>query len=438
MKFVGIIAVLILFIPVSAYALNYSDEDQTLYFRGSGGSLNSYCDNPAYHVSAIINSEEATPIKIEIVNPNGKVVGIHEETTRGVLEVEIDVDYDSDGQYIIRIHYKGGVYEKDYGWSSVYTPSREEIVQCLVAKEINKNLEMEYQEITLGRDIGDTWKNYGNTEVIKNIIGKEKFDELEPIISIDSVVKQRQGEYRIETNYAIEQAEFLRTMLNDYAEDRIDKNLEIFKKIVSEMDLTTEEKVDVIYERELNGEEAVKNVKYLNDKFVNQIINLYKSLDKNEATAVEATKLELERQEEERLAKQKILDEIGESKERISEELGEIVCPQGFEPINGKCEDKPVIERQNGREIAAFVDKSKDPQYYIDRYNNEPSYKKWFHDNYPQYDSIEQAVGLELVKEIPDWVKNIFVWYGQGQIGDNELLEAIKFLINDGIIIVTD
>ena len=30
-----------------------------------------------------------------------------------------------------------------------------------------------------------------------------------------------------------------------------------------------------------------------------------------------------------------------------------------------------------------------------DRYNNEESYKKWFDDNYSQYSSIYQAVGLE-------------------------------------------
>ena len=86
--------------------------------------------------------------------------------------------------------------------------------------------------------------------------------------------------------------------------------------------------------------------------------------------------------------------------------------------------------------IAPFVDLNKDPQYYIDRYNNEPSYKKWFHDNYPQYDSIEQAVGLELTQKIPDWVKNIFGWYAQDQIGEEELLNAIKYLINEKILVV--
>ncbi|MDC0208372.1 hypothetical protein OAJ90_01920, partial [Nitrosopumilus sp.] len=32
---------------------------------------------------------------------------------------------------------------------------------------------------------------------------------------------------------------------------------------------------------------------------------------------------------------------------------------------------------------------------YVDRYNNEESYKEWFDDNYSQYSSIYQAVGLE-------------------------------------------
>jgi len=50
---------------------------------------------------------------------------------------------------------------------------------------------------------------------------------------------------------------------------------------------------------------------------------------------------------------------------------------------------------------ASFVDESKDLQSYVDRYNNEASYKKWFDDNYPEYSSIYEAVGLEEQLEIP-------------------------------------
>lgn len=38
--------------------------------------------------------------------------------------------------------------------------------------------------------------------------------------------------------------------------------------------------------------------------------------------------------------------------------------------------------------------------------------------------------------KIPDWVKQIFIWYGQNRISANELLDAIKFLIQEKIIII--
>ena len=45
--------------------------------------------------------------------------------------------------------------------------------------------------------------------------------------------------------------------------------------------------------------------------------------------------------------------------------------------------------------LAQFVDETKNPQSYVDRYNSEPSYKKWFDNNYSEYSSIYEAVGLE-------------------------------------------
>ena len=54
--------------------------------------------------------------------------------------------------------------------------------------------------------------------------------------------------------------------------------------------------------------------------------------------------------------------------------------------------------------IASFVDKTKDPQSYVDRYNNEATYKEWFDDNFTEYDSIYQAVGLEEPKALASFV----------------------------------
>jgi len=67
-------------------------------------------------------------------------------------------------------------------------------------------------------------------------------------------------------------------------------------------------------------------------------------------------------------------------------------------------EPEPVVKEPDTTEelgLASFVDETKDPQSYVDRYENEASYKKWFDDNYSEYSSIYQAVGLEAPLEIP-------------------------------------
>jgi len=63
-------------------------------------------------------------------------------------------------------------------------------------------------------------------------------------------------------------------------------------------------------------------------------------------------------------------------------------------------EPEPVSESIE-LEVASFVDETKDAQTYVDRYNNEASYKEWFDANYSEYDSIYQAVGLEEPLTIP-------------------------------------
>lgn len=83
-------------------------------------------------------------------------------------------------------------------------------------------------------------------------------------------------------------------------------------------------------------------------------------------------------------------------------------------------------------ELASFVDETKNPQSYIDRYNNEPTYKKWFNDNYPEYSSIYEAVGLP--EPIPEWVRSVFIFWSNGNISDAELTSAMVFLIDGGII----
>jgi hypothetical protein len=38
--------------------------------------------------------------------------------------------------------------------------------------------------------------------------------------------------------------------------------------------------------------------------------------------------------------------------------------------------------------------------------------------------------------KIPDWVKNLFLWYDQKQVSNDEILNTIKYLINENILVL--
>jgi len=78
-----------------------------------------------------------------------------------------------------------------------------------------------------------------------------------------------------------------------------------------------------------------------------------------------------------------------------------------------------------------FVDETKDPQSYVDRYNNEPDYKEWFDENYPDY-TIEEAVGV--TTPIPGWIKNTASWWSEGLISEDEFVKGIEFLVEKRIL----
>jgi len=93
----------------------------------------------------------------------------------------------------------------------------------------------------------------------------------------------------------------------------------------------------------------------------------------------------------------------------------------------------------------SFVDTTKDPWSYIDRYNNEPSYKEWFDANYPEYtiyegiglnpnDSTKQPISSSNKQQIPDWIKSNAKWWSDGQIDDQTFVSGIEFLVKEKIV----
>ena len=56
--------------------------------------------------------------------------------------------------------------------------------------------------------------------------------------------------------------------------------------------------------------------------------------------------------------------------------------------------------------------------------------------NIPETELQTNSISTESINEIPSWVKAIFAWYGEGKINDSELVQAIKFLVDNKIIVI--
>ena len=103
----------------------------------------------------------------------------------------------------------------------------------------------------------------------------------------------------------------------------------------------------------------------------------------------------------------------------------------------GDSGDKTIDEFESIVEeikIAPFVDKEEKQEHYIVRYHSESTYREWFDTNYSEYDSMEKAVGL--AGEIPEWTDNIFAWYDNSKMTNDEIQSAIKYLVDEEILIV--
>jgi len=66
---------------------------------------------------------------------------------------------------------------------------------------------------------------------------------------------------------------------------------------------------------------------------------------------------------------------------------------------------------------------------------NQQSATTFFVNNEPVPEPIPESEVIEEPKQkLPDWVRNIFIWYAEGQISEDELIGALQFLIQEGII----
>ncbi|MBT4326879.1 MAG: tandem-95 repeat protein, partial [Candidatus Nitrosopelagicus sp.] len=110
---------------------------------------------------------------------------------------------------------------------------------------------------------------------------------------------------------------------------------------------------------------------------------------------------------------------------------------------------EPTVEttpEPTSKEILSFVDTTKDPKTYIERYVQEPSYKEWFDSNYPDY-TIYEGIGItedEYLIFVDSFEKPVVI-KSQEMIVDPEPTSDIKnqeptcgagTIVKDGICVV--
>lgn len=85
--------------------------------------------------------------------------------------------------------------------------------------------------------------------------------------------------------------------------------------------------------------------------------------------------------------------------------------------------------------VLGFPDPSKAPQYYISRYKTEPEYKTWFDSEFPGK-TIYQVLQVPPPVQIPTWIKTYASWWATEQIDDSTFMSGIEFMIKEKIIII--
>ena len=88
-------------------------------------------------------------------------------------------------------------------------------------------------------------------------------------------------------------------------------------------------------------------------------------------------------------------------------------------------------------QIPNFPSLDKSPQYYIDRYNNESSYKSWFDSQFPDA-SIYNILGYGDLVTMPDWIRSNAGWWATGTITDSTFITGIEFMIENNIIMISN
>ena len=109
--------------------------------------------------------------------------------------------------------------------------------------------------------------------------------------------------------------------------------------------------------------------------------------------------------------------------------------PNESDVVNPRTEvlDESFTENPKMR-LFGYPSLDNSPQYYIDRYTNEPEYRDWFDSQFPEQ-TIFDILGFSTY--IPDWIKTYSKNWATGKITDSEFIMGLDFMLTNKIIVLS-
>jgi len=120
---------------------------------------------------------------------------------------------------------------------------------------------------------------------------------------------------------------------------------------------------------------------------------------------------------------------------------------KGDKPVLGEYEIKVITELGTATGSTYFtIIKPSEPQPSIEKVeeeisptlqdNNSTSITEIENEQEEIHEVSELISNGEVKPKVPEWVRNIALWYGEGVLSEDEFIDAIRFLIKEGVVVV--
>ena len=278
-----------------------------------------------------------------LLDPEGKIVDYNTENFSSLAGI------DRDGS---TYHAMGLQWMKDIEFDTVTFPN----ISGKYIFEINYDGFIESQSFNFDSE---------STRVIIDKITSEFYGSMEGLRTkdhIDAFGKERSEKYFSDTSDTDFRIQYTKDM-NQFQNEKLHDGLNSAESKIIALDISLDEQTELIFELREKAKAREESNNSQTQYDINYIIQSAQEYEQR-------IKLQEQYRLEQELLEKQHQSELDQIKDEIKSKIA------------------------STSKIASFVDQTKDPQYYIDRYNNEITYKEWFDENYSQYSSIYQAVGL--------------------------------------------